>query len=206
MANFFSSLLDDMAYVDNHFPSGYFLLLHPYDSSGSAQGRRVSIAATWLGYSQGHTALQEDMNNGVSTDLAVFPEEGIYPSAPVQTMGAPGGSGCEAGTGSICSTGGHNDLRVVSGSNAHDAGAGVYRREFANCYRQNVAIGPCAAIVNDTSSAVAVQPSWLTQSYAHQITFSGGDVQAGGTIDISGAGFTPGTTTVPAGDAILLAQ
>ena len=61
-------------------------------------------------------------------------------------------------------------------------------------------------IVNDTSSPVTVQGSWLTQSYAHQVTFNGGDAQSGGTLNLAGAGFGPGTTTVPADDAILLAQ
>jgi hypothetical protein len=166
----------------------------------------VSIATTLLGYSQGHTVLQDDLYNGVSNDLSVFPEEGIYPTGPVQTMGAPAGTGCEAGTGQICSTGGHNDLRVAPGSQPYDAGAGVYRREFSNCYNQNVSFGRCAVVVNDTSSPVTVQASWLTQSYSHQITFNGGDVQAGGTLNLSSAGFTAGTTTIPADDALLLAQ
>ena len=58
--------------------------------------------------------------------------------------------------------------------------------------------------VNTTSSAVTVQSSWLTHSYGHQLTFSGGDVQSGGSVNLTGTGFTPGSTTVGAKDAILL--
>jgi hypothetical protein len=35
---------------------------------------------------------------------------------------------------------------------------------------------------------------------------NGGDVQSGGTVDLTGASFTPGSTTVPADDAILLSS
>jgi hypothetical protein len=51
---------------------------------------------------------------------------------------------------------------------------------------------------------VTVKSSWLTQSYGHQITMNGGDVQSGGTVNLAGATFTAGSTTVPADDAIVL--
>jgi hypothetical protein len=35
---------------------------------------------------------------------------------------------------------------------------------------------------------------------------NGGDVQSGGTINATGAALTPGTTTIAANDAILIAQ
>ena len=149
-----------------------------------------------LGYSPGHLVDWADLERG-SNNLAVWPEEGIYPTAPVQSMGTPGGSNCLAGTGDVCSSGGHNDLQLVPG---------VYRREFAACYDQKVAIGACATIVNTTAAPVIVASSWLTGSYAHQVTFNGGDVQSGGRISPTGATFTPGTTTVGAQDAILLTR
>jgi hypothetical protein len=112
-------------------------------------------------------------------------------------MAAPGGSGCLAGTGQVCSTGGHNDLQVAPG---------VYRREFGACYDDGVAFGTCAAIVNTTGSAVTIQSSWLTGVYGHQITFTGGDVQSGGQLSLAGSPFTAGATTVPAHDATLLSH
>jgi hypothetical protein len=128
--------------------------------------------------------------------LAVWPEEGIYPTNPVQSMSTPGGNGCLAGTGTVCSTGGHNDLQVAPG---------VYRREFGACYNKGVRFGTCATIVNTTSSPVTIKSAWLTHSYGHQIAFNGGDVQSGGTINPAGTSFTPGSTSVGADDATLLA-
>ena len=112
-------------------------------------------------------------------------------------MTAPTGSNCLAGQGVVCSNGGHNSIQVASG---------IYRREFAACYNQGVAIGPCATIINTNSSPTTVQSSWLTQTYAHQITLNGGDVQSGGTINPTGTGFTPASTTIPANDAILITK
>src|SRR5208283_4216884 len=54
LQGYFSNLLDDMAYVDNNYPSGYFLVLDSRDPSGSLQGRRVVEGTVLLGYSPGH--------------------------------------------------------------------------------------------------------------------------------------------------------
>ena len=149
-----------------------------------------------LGYSPGHLVDWADLEQG-SQNLAVWPEEGIYPTDPVQSMGAPGGSGCLTGSGQACSTGGHNDVQVAPG---------IYRREFGACYDHGTLFGACATVINTTASAVTVQRAWLTGSYGHQITFTGGDVQSGGGLDRAGASFTPGTSTVAAHDATLLAN
>jgi hypothetical protein len=187
----YSTLLDQIAYVADDTSS--FVVPLSYAQAGASyqtQTRRVQEATMLLGYSPGHLVDWADMETG-SSDLAVWPEEGIYPTEPVQSMSAPGGSGCLAGSGQVCSTGGHTDLQVAPG---------VYRREFGACYNRSAAIGPCAAIVNTTSSPVTVRSAWLTRAYGHQITFTGGDVQSGGTINLNGAL----TTTVPAADAALL--
>jgi hypothetical protein len=194
---YYSTLLDQIAQVDNTTSS--FVVPLSYGQAGASsqqQSRRVQEATILLGYSPGHLVDWADLEQG-SSDLAVWPEEGIYPTDPVQSMSAPGGSGCLAGTGEVCSTGGHNDVQVAPG---------VYRREFGACYDQGNRFGPCAAIVNTTGSPVTVKSSWLTHSYAHQITFDGGDVQSGGTINAAGTAFTPGSTTVGAHDATLLAS
>jgi hypothetical protein len=195
ITGYYPSLLDDMSYIDNESPSGDFLVFLSYDSNGSLSARRVQAATVLLGYEPDRIVSWSDLEQG-SSDLAVWPEAGIYPTEAVQTMTAPGGSGCMAGTGSVCSTGGHSDIEV-----AND----VYRREFKDCCYQSISFGNCAAIVNDSGSSVTVQNSWLTQSYHHEITMVGGDVQTGGTIDLTGASFTSGNTTIPADDAVLLA-
>ena len=192
---YYSTLLDEIAYVADE-TSGFVVPLS-YGQAGAsdqAQSRRVQEATMLLGYSPGHLVDWADLEQG-SNDLAVWPEEGIYPTQPVQSMSTPDGSGCLAGTGAVCSTGGHNDLQVAPG---------VYRREFAACYDQRTAIGPCATVMNTTSDPVTVASSWLTGTYAHQVTFDGGDVQSGGSIDVNGANFTPNTTTIAAQDAVLL--
>jgi hypothetical protein len=194
---YYSTLLDQIAYVAND-TSGFVVPLS-YASAGASyqqQSRLVQEATMLLGYSPGRLVDWADLEQG-SSDLAVWPEEGIYPTKPVQSMSAPSGSGCLAGTGSVCPAGGHNDLQVAPG---------VYRREFAACYDQNVAFGACAAIVNTTSNPITVRSTWLKHTYAHQISLDGGDVQSGGQINLSATPFTPNTTTIPADSATLLAR
>jgi hypothetical protein len=194
---YYSTLLDQIAYVATR-TTGFVVPMAraaagaPYQQ----QSRRVAEATMLLGYSPGHLVDWANLETG-SLDLAVWPEEGIYPTDPVQSMRAPGGRGCLAGTGNVCSSGGHNSLEVAPG---------VYRREFGACYDRGARFGRCAAIVNTTGSPVIVRSSWLKRSYGHQITFSGGDVQSGGTIDLRGASFRVGSTTVGADDAMLLAS
>jgi hypothetical protein len=194
LIGFYSTLLDEMARADQS--AGGFVVLLSYDSSGSLQSRRVQASTTLLGYSPGHTVSWSNLETN-SSHLAIWPEEGIVPTDPIQSMSGPGGGHCLAGHGVVCTSGGHVNLQVAPD---------VYRREFAACYNQGVPIGPCATIINTTGSSTTVQKSWLTQTYAHQITMNGGDVQSGGTIDPTGAGFTPGTTTIPAHDAVLLSR
>ena len=191
----YPGLLDDIAYIDNK-TSGFIVLLS-YGVAGASyqqQSRLVQEATVLLGYEPGRVVDWADLETG-DGDLAVWPEEGIYPTEPLQTMSGPAGAGCLAGTGVYCSTGGHNDLEVADG---------VYRREFADCYNQDSFFGTCAAIVNTTGSAVTVSSNWLTQSYQSSITLSGGDVQSGGSIDLAGAPFTAGITQVPADSAVIL--
>ncbi|MFZ0040687.1 MAG: hypothetical protein WAK93_05225 [Solirubrobacteraceae bacterium] len=194
---YYSTLLDQIAYVATKTNS--FVVPLSYSNSGASyqqQSRRVQEATMLLGYSEGHLVDWADLEQN-SDRLAVWPEEGIYPTDPVQTMAAPGGAGCLAGNGNVCSTGGHNDVQVAPG---------VYRREFGACYDHGTAFGACATIVNTTGHAVTVKSSWLKQSYGHQITFNGGDVQSGGTLNLAGTKFSAGSTSVASHDAVLLAR
>lgn len=193
LTGFYSTMLDDMAYIDH--TNDDFMVMLSYDSSGSADARITQAATDWLGYSGDHIVSWADMETN-NNNLSIWPEQGIVPTDPVQTMSAPGGNGCLAGTGIVCSSGGAQDLQVASG---------VYRREFGECYNQGTPFGPCAAIVNTNDSPVTIKSSWLNQNYSHRITLNGGDVQSGGSVDVSGASFNPGETTVPAQGSVLLA-
>src|SRR5579875_1035302 len=189
---YYATLLDEIARIDSR--SRDFVVLLSYARGGSPRARRLQAATVWLGYDGEHVVSWSDLERG-SDRLAVWPEEGIVPTHPLQSMSPPGGSGCLAGVGVICSQGGHHDLEVAPG---------VYRREFADCYDQSIPFGPCAAIVNTTGSPVTIQRSWLSQPYGHESTFDGGDVQSGGRLKLRGAGFRAGASRVPAGDALLL--
>jgi hypothetical protein len=194
---FYSTLLDQIAYVDSRTSDMVVLLSRGNTGAGyESQSRRMQEATMLLGYRPAHLVDWADLDHG-SGDLAVWPEEGIYPGSPIQSRGAPRGRGCLAGTGVLCSRGGHNDVQVAPG---------VYRREFRSCYRRKARFGACAAIVNTTSTPVVVKRSWLRASYRHEITFVGGDVQAGGTIDLNGALFSGGSSVVAPDDALLLAS
>ncbi len=189
----YPTLLDYMAYIDSR-PNDFIVLLS-YDDDGPLVARRLQEATVLLGYSPGHLVDWADLEQN-NLDLTVWPEEGIYPTQPVETMRVPE-SNCLAGDGITCSYGGHNDIQVAPG---------IYRREFAACYDQGVPFGHCAVIVNTTSSPVTMQSTWLKQTYSHEITMHGGDVQSGGSINTSGAPLLLPLAQVPAEDALLLAQ
>ncbi|MGA2014040.1 MAG: hypothetical protein ABSH51_26390 [Solirubrobacteraceae bacterium] len=194
---YYSTLLDQIAFVANRTQG--FVAPMARAAAGASyqqQSRRVAEATMLLGYSPGHLVDWSNLETG-SDDLAIWPEEGIYPTDPVESMVAPGGAGCLAGTGAVCTTGGHNDLEVAPG---------IYRREFATCYDLTHPIGPCAAIVDATGRPVTVRPQWLSSNYRHLITFTGGDVQSGGTIDLTGAPFAAGSSVVAGDDALLLTR
>lgn len=180
-SNLYARVLNEMAAV-NASPGAYLLISHGNSPAGSItqiQQRLITAGIIWLAYSEGHTVVQPDLESNTN-NLAVWPEDLIYPSAPVQTMFASS-----------------NDLQVAPG---------IWRREFGTCYQAGRSFGRCAVVVNSTAGAVSVQSGWLSQTYGHLITLSGGDVLAGGTASVSGNGFVPSSTSVGAGQAILLAQ
>jgi hypothetical protein len=193
---YYSTLLDQMAYVTTRTPAFVVPLSHgAAGASYQLQSRQVQEATILLAYRPGRVVDWADLEDG-SRDLAVWPEEAIYPTGPLESMRAPGGRGCLAGTGRVCSRGGHNSLAVQPG---------VYRREFAACYLRRAPFGACVAIVNTTRRWVTVRSRWLTRRYRHQVTFVGGDVQSGGRVDVRGAPFRAGSTAVAPHSAMLLA-
>jgi hypothetical protein len=194
---FYSTLLDQIAYISNN--TGGFIALWSKGYAGARtqmRSRMVTEATMLLGFTPTHIVDWPDLERG-SRDLAVWPEEGIYPQDPVETMAAPSGRACLAGTGKVCSVGGHNSIEVARG---------VYRREFSDCSDRGHQFGVCAAIVNTTGHSVRVKARWLRQSYSHEITLTGGDVQRHGSVRLHGAGFSAGHSQVPRDSALLLAS
>lgn len=151
----------------------------PSGSAAQISQRTTALAMAWLGYSDGHIVIFPNFEYNTQ-NLAVWPEDLVYPGAPVQSMQWSA-----------------NDIQVAGN---------VYRREFRQCFYNQQSIGPCAAIINANSSAVAVANTWLTQTYAHQIAVSGGDISSGGTLSTTSTAFTPNVTTIAPGQGILLAQ
>jgi hypothetical protein len=194
LVTYYSTLLDDMSYID-HTQSNFLVLLS-YDSSGAQVSRRIQEATVLLGFSPGHTVSWAALDRR-SRKLQIWPEEGIYPTGPVQSMGSPGGRGCMTGNGHVCSRGGHRSLEVAPG---------VYRREFRQCYDRGVSFGSCAVIMNDTGHKVTVKARWLRLGYHHRVTMIGREVQTGGRINVHGAAFIAGKSAIGARDAILIAQ
>jgi hypothetical protein len=205
LSPYYPTGLDEIAYVDTRLARKHdFIVLLSYATDGRQQARLVQEATMMLGFAPGQLVDWADLERN-SLRLAVWPEEGLYPTRPLESMRAPGGPGCLAGTGLLCSRGGHNSLRVAGAGGAQAPGSGVYRREFARCYYLSRPIGGCAALVNDTGAPVTVQSRWLHRSYRYVIGLVGGDVQSGGRLDLRAAPFRPGVTSIAPDSALLLA-
>jgi hypothetical protein len=179
--NLYAKVLQEMAAV-NASPGAYLLISHGNFPTGSATQilqRLVTTGIAWLAYSEGHTIVRPDLETS-SSNLAIWPEDLIYPSKPLQSMVT-----------------GPADLTVAPG---------VWRREFTACYQAGRFFGHCAAIVNSTPNSVLVSSSWLHQAYKHLVSLSGGDVFSSGVASIYNANFVPDSTVVPPAGALLIAQ
>ena len=176
----YAKVLDAMAQIDAIPGASFVELSTGYSPAGSAAQIHQRVAATavaWLGYSAGHTIVFPNLEDN-TTNLAVWPEDAIVPTEPVESM-----------------TSQASDIAVEPG---------VYVREFAECYDAGVAIGQCAAVVNSTASAVTVEASWLKQTYKHLLALTGGDIPSGGTMSLTSDYFVPGVTQIQPSWATLL--
>ncbi|HUN28243.1 MAG TPA: hypothetical protein VMV65_00425 [Alphaproteobacteria bacterium] len=151
----------------------------PDGSPAQVAQRLVTTAVAWLGYADGHTIVWPNLEF-TTHNLAVWPEDELVPTQPLQTM-----SDSPAG------------IAVAPG---------VWRREFAACYAGGAPIGPCAAVLNGSPAAVRVSAQWFRQHYGHVVTLDGGDAPSGGTISLSRAAFSVGATEIPASQALLLVR
>ena len=178
----YERVLNAMAAANATSGASFVELNTGFSAAGSASQisqRLVTTAMAWLGFNGNNTIVFPNLEDNTN-DLAIWPEDGLYPTQPVQTMSA-----------------GAADISVASS---------VWRREFAACFLDGSPIGQCAALVNGTSSAVTIASSWLTQSYGHVVTISGGDIESGGSVNLTGTAFSLTATTIPAQGAVLLVR
>lgn len=148
----------------------------PPGSDDQIAQRLVTTAVAWLGFKDGHTVVWPDLETNTH-NLAVWPEDQIYPAGAVQSM--------QAGPG---------DLEVAPS---------VWRREFAACYRSGAPIGPCAAVLNGAAAPVQVSSSWFRSRFSHALVLRGGDTLSGGSLDFTSS---PGNVTIAPGQAVLLVR
>jgi hypothetical protein len=178
----FAPVLNAMAEI-NAIPGKSFVELSNGSlvngSAAQLQARALTTAMAWLGYSEGHTIVWPSLEQN-TPNLAVFAENSLYPSSPIETM-----------------TTGASNLQVA---------ANVYRREFRACYYNRVAIGPCAAIVNGSGRNVAVSSAWLHQTYGHVVQLIGGDIPSGGRIALTSATFSANRTYVGPSQALMIVR
>jgi hypothetical protein len=180
----FAPVLNAMAQV-SALSNAQFIELNDGALAGNlgalSAARKLTTAMAWLGYSNGHTAVWPNLEQ-YTQNLAIFPENSIYPSSPLQTMRASVGA---------------SDIEVAPN---------VYRREFGACYYNRSAIGACAAIVNGSGGAVVVRSTWLHRTYTHSVQLIGGDIPNGGRISLTGSSFSPNRTYVGAGQALMIVR
>ncbi len=160
-ANMYGKVLDAIAII-NQTPGAAFVEQNtgksPPGSDDQIAQRLVTTSMAWLGFKDNRTIVFPNLEFNTK-NLAVWPENDIYPTNPVESMSR-----------------GNADLSVAPS---------VWRREFSNCYLRGVPIGPCAAIVNGSSSSVTPSPSWFRLRFGHALGLSGSDALNGGTVQLS---------------------
>jgi hypothetical protein len=134
---------------------------YPAASNGVAE-RMYGLASWWLTYDPNYSVLFDDIPT--ADGHQTYPEHGITVFSPFTTAS------------------GQNITTLRSST-------GVYVREFAYCYVQKVAIGPCATEVNSDSVAHAL-PTTLHYKYAHYLVLSTKSWYAGGTVAWAAGTFT----------------
>ena len=174
----YAKVLDAMAAVDA-VKGKQFVELNtgkaPDGSSDQVAQRLATTAVAWLGFADGQTVVWPNLEFSTN-NLAVWPEDQIYPTQPVQTMAKS-----------------NTELSVAPS---------VWRREFRACYMNGKPIGPCAAVLNGSGTPVVPSSSWFRSSFGHAVGLRGGDALSGGSVDLKSA---PVAAVAP-GRAVLLVR
>ena len=115
-----------------------------------------TYASFLLAYEPQFSVLQEALRSAPS-GVPVYPETRLVPLEPQASA--------------------HQDIGDLRRG-------GTYVREFAQCYIARVAAGPCAAVVNPSSTASAAFP---LHGYRAALALRGGSIADGGTVAFSAA-------------------
>jgi hypothetical protein len=132
-------------------------------TTGNAHNTRAAnylMASWWMIYDPNYSVIWPQLSSGrdaAGYPVEVYPEYDIVPTQPLQSANATGSS---------------SDVQQLQAG-------GAYRREFGACYQAQAPIGNCAAVVNPTTSTVAI--GGLTQSYSASLQVSGPSSWSGGT-------------------------
>lgn len=132
--------------------------------------RMYAYASLMLTYNLSSTIYFTYWQTNTSTQVEVYPETGLVPTNPV--VATPG---------SVAS------LQVD----------GVYAREYGDCFYRGSDEGPCAAVVNSSTSAQAAP---FAGKYTNTMVLSGGGALEGGTVSFRGP---PPPSTMSSGTAYI---
>ena len=134
--------------------------------------RIYDVASWWMTYDEQYSVIAPYPDRPLSDGFTVVPEFEIVPRRPL--------------------TSASTDIAALRSA------TGAYVREFAACYQAGAPIGPCAAVVNPTSSPVAL-PS-LSGRYASTLAVDDKSLYSGGKATWGG----PVPATLPALSAVVL--
>jgi hypothetical protein len=120
--------------------------------------RVYAAASWWMTYNEQYSVIAPYPAQPLSDGFTVVPEFEIVPRRPLTTASS--------------------DIAALRSA------TGAYVREFAACYQAGAPIGPCAAVVNPTSSAVALPQ--LTGRYTTTLAVDDKSMYSGGRATWSG--------------------
>ncbi|MBV9438509.1 MAG: hypothetical protein JOZ24_00805, partial [Candidatus Eremiobacteraeota bacterium] len=114
--------------------------------------RIYDLASWWMTYNELYAVVAPYTSQPLPDGYTVVPEFEIVPRGPL--------------------TSATSDIAALRSQ------TGAYVREFASCYQAGAPIGPCAAVVNPTSSPVAMPP--LTGRYTTALAVDNVSLYSGG--------------------------
>lgn len=134
--------------------------------------RVYDVASWWMTYNEQYSVIAPYPDRPLADGFTVVPEFEIVPRRPL--------------------TSASTDISALRSA------TGAYVREFAACYQSGAAIGPCAAVVNPTSSPVALPA--LAGRYSSSLAVDDTSLYSGGKATWGG----PVPATLPALSALVL--
>lgn len=135
----------------------FFCYVRNYDHAKDDVAERIyDYASFLLTYDPSYAVLWETFST--ESDFHVYPESGLVAVNPKTAQ--------------------PTDISQLSSG-------GAYVREYSDCYYRGKRFGPCAAIVNPSSSSTVANP--LFGKYKHTLVLVGAGVTDGGSVKFDGA-------------------